>query len=552
MAKQRRNARHSARRGEAAYQTGRAVIRSGATSAQLGEASARNRARRSPFHAAGRPIAWSALISAVVLSIAVGPAYAAPAGNLLAPLPQAIPVDGSTTGQIPDSGTRPTVVGTLQLPGLPSTTPTLLPALSTLAQQLTAKQTELERAGEELKEFKLDHGAMRTNLAQADREWRDAADQLKKAQEQADTDAAEAFKAAAAMPPGISTLGGLDALSIVPGNDPHGEGSARDVLRAQEEERAKFDAYSAAIKAEEDRANQIVAAQANYQRLEQEYLALRQQNADQLAAIEQEREALEQSQGTQYIGNGSLNGYAANAKAMAAVYMALNQLGKPYVWGAEGPSSFDCSGLMWYSYHHGAGYNLPRVAKDQYYATRAKTVSRYDLLPGDLIFFATNPNDWTTVHHVGMYIGGGKMVHAPNTGDVVKISSVWWSEFFAATRVFSEVKAPGGSSTPTTPPPSSTPPGSTPPGSTPPGSTPPGTTPPGSTPPSSLPPGSGPSKPPVMPSKTPSAPPETPSDPPQTSSGPTPAETPTGETTSGSGSDTTSTPAETGSVPATP
>ena len=63
---------------------------------------------------------------------------------------------------------------------------------------------------------------------------------------------------------------------------------------------------------------------------------------------------------------------------------------------------------------------------------------RSALLPGDLIFFASG-SSWQSVHHVGMYLGGGKMVHAPTTGDVVKVSTVWWSRFYAATRVYGAV-----------------------------------------------------------------------------------------------------------------
>ncbi|HEV2086953.1 MAG TPA: C40 family peptidase [Cryptosporangiaceae bacterium] len=125
--------------------------------------------------------------------------------------------------------------------------------------------------------------------------------------------------------------------------------------------------------------------------------------------------------------------------ATRAVNYALAQLGKPYVWGAEGPDTFDCSGLVQTAYAT-AGVRLPRTARPQYRAT--PTVSVNALLPGDLLFFATDKSNWDTIHHVGIYIGKGKMVHAPTTGDVVKISPVWWEEFFAATRVVPGVSGP--------------------------------------------------------------------------------------------------------------
>lgn len=103
-------------------------------------------------------------------------------------------------------------------------------------------------------------------------------------------------------------------------------------------------------------------------------------------------------------------------KINAVISVAKSKLGSPYVWGATGPSSFDCSGLMVYSFKHGAGINLPRVSKHQ--ATVDKYVSRADLRPGDLIFWG-NP-----VYHVALYIGDGKYIHAPQPGDYVRISNL--------------------------------------------------------------------------------------------------------------------------------
>jgi hypothetical protein len=152
------------------------------------------------------------------------------------------------------------------------------------------------------------------------------------------------------------------------------------------------------------------------------------------------QEEAEQRNGADYLNGGTVAGMTAHPKALDAVRFALGELGKPYVWGDEGPDSYDCSGLMWAAYRS-TGKTLNRVAKDQYYGTRNRPVSRYALLPGDLLFFSETSN-WQDIHHVGMYIGGGKMVQAPTTGDVVKISTVWWSRFFAATRVYGEVPAP--------------------------------------------------------------------------------------------------------------
>jgi cell wall-associated NlpC family hydrolase len=91
-------------------------------------------------------------------------------------------------------------------------------------------------------------------------------------------------------------------------------------------------------------------------------------------------------------------------------------LGCKYSWGATGPKYFDCSGLTQYVYKH-FGINIPRVSRDQ---ARAGTyVEKSDLQPGDLVFFAYSSG---VVHHVGIYIGNGSFIHAPQTGDVVKIT----------------------------------------------------------------------------------------------------------------------------------
>ena len=113
-------------------------------------------------------------------------------------------------------------------------------------------------------------------------------------------------------------------------------------------------------------------------------------------------------------------------RGQIAVKWAHSMLGRPYVWGADGPNSFDCSGLTQYVWGK-AGVYLPHFTGAQW--NMGRHISFGDLQPGDLVFF------YPDHHHVGIYIGGGKMIHAPQTGDVVKIAPAWRSNFSGAVRV---------------------------------------------------------------------------------------------------------------------
>lgn len=99
----------------------------------------------------------------------------------------------------------------------------------------------------------------------------------------------------------------------------------------------------------------------------------------------------------------------------AVVVFAYQYLGRPYVWGATGPTTFDCSGFTQFIYRH-FGISIGRTTYDQ--IKDGSPVADGDLRPGDLIFFGT----WSDPHHVGMYVGNGTYIHAPHTGDVVKLS----------------------------------------------------------------------------------------------------------------------------------
>src|SRR5829696_602958 len=122
---------------------------------------------------------------------------------------------------------------------------------------------------------------------------------------------------------------------------------------------------------------------------------------------------------------------APSGAAGRAVAFARSQLGKPYVWGASGPSSYDCSGLIMAAYRS-AGVWLPRVSRAQFGA--GPRVGLGSLAPGDLVFFAYNTGNPGSIHHVGMYIGGGAMVEAPYSGASVRIASIGRRDYIGAVR----------------------------------------------------------------------------------------------------------------------
>lgn len=114
-----------------------------------------------------------------------------------------------------------------------------------------------------------------------------------------------------------------------------------------------------------------------------------------------------------------------------AVAAALSKLGSPYVWGDEGPSTFDCSGLVLWAYLQ-AGLVLPRLASDQYFASTP--IATDQMQPGDLLVYAYDVTDGDTIHHIAMYIGDGQMVQAPRTGDVVRIVPVYYEGLYGVGR----------------------------------------------------------------------------------------------------------------------
>ncbi|MFC5828807.1 C40 family peptidase [Nonomuraea insulae] len=113
---------------------------------------------------------------------------------------------------------------------------------------------------------------------------------------------------------------------------------------------------------------------------------------------------------------------------------AASKLGAPYVWGAEGPNAFDCSGLIQWAFGR-AGIRLPRVTHQQF--ASGPQVPFSEMQPGDLIFWRLDPTNPSYISHAAIYWGDGKMIQAPRTGDVVKIVSVHTRNLAGVVRVVS-------------------------------------------------------------------------------------------------------------------
>jgi cell wall-associated NlpC family hydrolase len=297
------------------------------------------------------------------------------------------------------------------------------PSLTEVRRQVEALHHKAEQATERYNDARIALRDAERRLGQAQRRAAGQQAQVSSLQSIVGAFAAASYRS-----------GGLDqTLQLVFAKDPKqfiDRASALDALSLRQAQALR----RTMIARQELHANQLAAAQ-QLTAVEQHRAALAANKAEvqrnlrsaqallnSLEAEQRERLMPRASRSSSRVGGSDSYTGPASGRAAAAVRYAYAQLGDPYEWGAAGPNSFDCSGLTMMAWKQ-AGVSLPHSSRQQFSA--GSRVSRSQLQPGDLVFY------YSPISHVGIYIGNGKMIHAPHPGDVVKIDPVSYISSYA-------------------------------------------------------------------------------------------------------------------------
>lgn len=213
----------------------------------------------------------------------------------------------------------------------------------------------------------------------------------------------------------LEQMSALDVLAV--SNRAAMDKLAAAVARTEQAELAATDAETRAAVAELDAA-----------RIARDVAQARLEMGRQINLVQERLGRLTAEEFAQYAAEGFTDypiDMVGDTIGIRALRAALTRQGAPYIWGAEGPAAFDCSGLVMWAYRQ-AGVNLPRVAFDQ---ARVGTPVVSGLLPGDLIAL------YWPVSHIGIYVGNGLYINAPQSGDVVKVARVPWHDVTAIRRI---------------------------------------------------------------------------------------------------------------------
>jgi cell wall-associated NlpC family hydrolase len=355
------------------------------------------------------------------------------------------------------------LAGTTGAAAAPAPDAALAARAKALQAKLDAQNATIERLTERLNASDERRRVVRVSLRRLEARQRAAQAELAAAQQRLDEQARATYMQGPQWLLGeLIGDGSPDPLQRLPRQKAALEAQA-SVLDEVRVRKAEVDALSARVTIDLAEADLVHRRQAEERRQVQRLVSQLQATLDRidkqlagyLEAEDARSEAARRAAWSGYMsGVGSVQSWLqAGPVARAAVRWALAQLGDPYRWGATGPDTFDCSGLTSSAYR-AAGVSIPRVSRAQWGA--GPHVQLANLLPGDLVFYADNPADPSTIHHVGMYIGNGLMVHAPHTGDVVRVASIWRESYAGATRIVPGVITPGlPGPPPTAPPPTS-------------------------------------------------------------------------------------------------
>ncbi|WP_338596824.1 NlpC/P60 family protein [Saccharopolyspora sp. SCSIO 74807] len=291
---------------------------------------------------------------------------------------------------------------------------------SDAAKQFRDLSHQAEVLTEDFKKAEDDHAARQADLARATGESAQAEQVAGLARQDEETFRQQVDQFTGASYKG-ARMNKLSALLVSESpNDFLDRSSALDVLAKDNNEaiRSLANATDQAERAErraQEARDRAAKAESDAARLKDEIAAKKSAMDKQVAAVKQQYGRLSsEEQGSLSGGSTNVGQLAGSGVAIQAVNAALGKQGSPYVYGAKGPSQFDCSGLVQWSYKQ-AGLSLPASTKTQ--ATEGQSVSESELKPGDVIFF------YSPISHNGIYIGGGNVVHAPTEGQDVKVES---------------------------------------------------------------------------------------------------------------------------------
>jgi cell wall-associated NlpC family hydrolase len=280
------------------------------------------------------------------------------------------------------------------------------PSVADLEQQIKQDSAKFEQVVEQYNKITEEKKKTKAKINALDKQLKPLTAKVAAAQKQVDALAATAYKGGSATAwnavlGGTSSdmLDGIATLDRISAQQQRQITTLVDSKRSLTDQRRKLDGlYAKLAKQEKDLKAKKAKISADIAKLKK----LREQ------AYGQAQESSSAS------GASGQTPPAVSGRAGAVVDFAYAQLGKPYAWAAAGPDSYDCSGLTLAAWAK-AGVSLPHVAADQY--NQITHISRSQIAPGDLVFYED-------LGHVAIYVGSGKVIHAPTFGEVVKVSSI--------------------------------------------------------------------------------------------------------------------------------